>query len=55
VEAIGFEWSAVGGVDLHLGHRISWRVGELSYGRIYAKTKTLTPLTASSGIVFRIN
>jgi hypothetical protein len=54
-EGLGPQWSAVGGVDFHVGHRVSIRLPEFSYGKAYLKDWTLTPLTASAGIVYRIN
>ncbi|HEV2275814.1 MAG TPA: hypothetical protein VGR96_16705 [Acidobacteriaceae bacterium] len=54
-EAIGPEWSLLGGVDLHFNRRLSFRLGEFSYSKIYVTNRTLTPLGASAGFVFRIN
>ena len=54
-EGLGFQWSAVGGLDIYLTHRINLRSGELSYSRIYLPQKTLSPLNASVGIVYRIH
>ena len=54
-EGLGPKWSAIGGIDFHAGHRISFRLPEFSYGKTYLKDWTLTPLTASVGIVYRIN
>jgi hypothetical protein len=51
----GPQWSALGGVDIRLNHRFVVRMGELSYAKTYVKAWTLTPLTASAGIVYRIN
>ena len=51
----GPQWSALGGVDIRLNHRFVFRMGELSYAKTYVKAWTLTPLTASAGIVYRIN
>lgn len=54
-EGFGTEWSLVGGLGLSFHRRFSVRVGELSYGKIYlSKGRTLTPVTASVGIVYRI-
>lgn len=55
IEAVGLQWSLVGGVDLRLAHHLRLRVGELSYSKIYLTDKTLTPLSASAGLVYRIN
>jgi hypothetical protein len=52
----GTEWSVVGGLGLSFHHRVSVRVGELSYGKIYlSKGRTLTPIAASAGVVIRIH
>jgi hypothetical protein len=51
----GFQWAIVAGVDFHLRNRVSLRVGELSFSKIYTPSKTLTPFSASTGLVFRIN
>ena len=53
--ARGFQSSIVAGLDVHLHNRISFRVGELSFSRLYIPGRNMTPLSASSGIVFRIN
>jgi hypothetical protein len=55
IEAVGLQWSAIGGVDLRLAHHLRLRVGELSYSKIYLANRTLTPLNASAGFVYRIN
>jgi hypothetical protein len=52
---VGFQWALFGGVDVRVNQRISLRVGEFGYSRIYEKGKTLTPLYASTGIVYRFN
>jgi hypothetical protein len=52
-EEIGGQWMVLGGLDVHLKNRLTLRVGELSYSEIYLKGKTLNPLSASAGIVFR--
>lgn len=54
-EAVGFQWSVVGGLDVHLKHHVSLRVADLSYSKIYLSQRTLTQLTASAGFVYRIN
>jgi hypothetical protein len=54
-ESNGFQWALVGGLDVHLHNRISVRVGEVSYNRLYTPLRNLTPITASAGLVFRIN
>jgi hypothetical protein len=51
----GPHWSVLGGVDVRLNHRFVVRMGELSYAKTYVKDWTLTPLTASAGIVYRLN
>jgi hypothetical protein len=50
---IGLEWSAVSGVDYYLTKSVSLRAVELSYGNVFVGTRTLTSLTASTGIVYR--
>jgi hypothetical protein len=54
-EGRGFQWSVVGGLDVHLHNRLSFRVGELSFSRLYIQGRNMTPLSASSGLVFRVN
>jgi hypothetical protein len=49
------QWSILGGLDVHLKNRLSLRMGEFSYSEIYRKEKTLTPLSASAGIVYRVS
>ena len=51
----GPQWQALGGVDVRMNHRFVFRVGELSYAKTYVKAWALTPLTASAGIVYRLN
>jgi hypothetical protein len=51
----GPQWSVLCGLDVHLNHHIVFRTGELSYSKTYVKAWTLNPLTASAGIVYRIN
>jgi hypothetical protein len=50
---IGLQWSAVSGVDVYLTKSVSLRAGELSYSNVFVGTRTLTSLTASTGIVYR--
>jgi hypothetical protein len=54
-EGLGPQWSVLGGVDLYMGHHVSFRAGELSYAKIYRPQKTMTQLGASVGLVYRIN
>ena len=54
VESVGLQWSLVGGVDVRLVRHLRLRVGELTYSKIYLTNKTLTPLSASAGFVYRI-
>jgi hypothetical protein len=49
------QWSILGGLDVHLKHRLSLRIGEFSYSQIYRTDKTMTPISASAGIVYRVN
>ncbi len=53
-EAVGPQWSVLGGLDVHFHHRIDLRVGEFSYSEIYMKDRTLSPLSVSAGVVFRL-
>jgi hypothetical protein len=55
IEAVGLQWSILGGVDIRLAHHIRLRVGELSYSKIYLADRTLTALNASAGFVYRIH
>jgi hypothetical protein len=55
IEDVGLQWSVLGGVDFRLAHHLRLRVGELGYSKIYLPTRTLTALTASAGLVYRIN
>ena len=49
------QWSILGGLDVHLKRRLSLRIGELSYSQVYRTEKTITPISASAGIVYRVN
>ena len=53
-EQVAPDLSIAGGLDLHLGHRFSLRVGELSYSQIYRSERTITSLGANTGLVYRI-
>ena len=53
-EAVGPEWSILGGLDVHFHHRIDLRVGEFSYSKIYMTDRTLTSLSATAGFVYRL-
>jgi hypothetical protein len=53
-EGFGTEWSVAGGLDVRLHHRFTLRVAELSYSKIYLHNGTLTPITASAGLTYRI-
>ncbi len=55
IEAVGLQWSLVGGIDFKLARRLRLRVGELSYSKIYLTNRTPTALNASAGFVYRIN
>ena len=55
IEAVGLQWSILGGVDIRLAHHLRLRVGELAYSKIYLADRTLTALNASAGFVYRIN
>jgi hypothetical protein len=54
IEDHAFQWTVASGVDIHLHNRITFRLGELTYSKLYEPGKTLTPLTASSGFVIRL-
>jgi hypothetical protein len=49
----GLQWTAVSGIDVYINRQFSARVGELSYSNVYVGSRTLTPVTASAGVVFR--
>jgi len=53
-EALGPQWSTVGGLDIYLQHNFVIRMGEISYSKTYLHGWTMTPLTASAGIVYRL-
>jgi hypothetical protein len=55
IEEVGPQWSILGGIDVHFKNRLSLRMGELSYSQIYRSDKTITPISASAGIVYRVN
>ena len=55
IEAVGLQWSILGGVDVRLAHHFRVRVGELAYSKIYLSDRTLSALNASAGLVYRIN
>jgi hypothetical protein len=54
-EKVALQWSILGGIDFRLNHHLRIRVGELAYSKIYLPDKTLSPLSASAGLVYRIN
>jgi len=55
IEGRGPQWSVLGGLDVHFNHHLSFRTGELSYAKTYLKGWNMTPLSASAGVVYRIN
>jgi hypothetical protein len=55
VEGTGFQWTTVGGLDIHMTHHIGIRVGEVSYSKLYLKNWSLTPLNLTAGVVLRLN
>ena len=55
VEETSPQWSILGGLDVYLKNRLSLRMGEFSYSEVYRKEKTLTPLSVSAGIVYRVD
>ena len=54
-QGTGPQMSILGGLDFHLKQRLSLRMGELSYSKIYLNNRTINPLSASAGIVYRVN
>jgi hypothetical protein len=54
IEEVGLQWSVLGGVDIRLAHHLRLRVGEVAYSKIYLSDRTLSPLNASVGFVYRI-
>jgi hypothetical protein len=52
--AYGGGWMLTGGVDMRLNARLSWRVGQFSYGRIAVLEHGLNPKIVSSGLVIRL-
>jgi len=55
IEEVGLQWSVLGGIDIRLAHHLRLRVGEVAYSQIYLPKRTLSPLNASAGFVYRIN
>jgi hypothetical protein len=53
-EKIAPELSILGGLDVHVGHHLSLRLGEASYSQIYRSDRTLNTLGASAGVVYHI-
>lgn len=49
----GLQWTAISGIDFYINRQFSARVGELSYSNVYIGGRTLTPVTASAGVVYR--
>ena len=54
LEEVGMQWSVLGGVDIRLKHHLRLRVGEVAYSKIYLSGRTLSPLNASVGFVYRL-
>jgi hypothetical protein len=54
IEEVGMQWSILGGVDIRLKHHLRLRVGEIAYSKIYLPNRTLSPLNASAGFVYRL-
>jgi hypothetical protein len=52
-EALGPQWTILGGLDFHLHRRWSLRAAELSYSHVYTDHQTVRPIGASAGIVYR--
>lgn len=55
IEELSPQWSILGGLDVHLKQRLSLRIGEVSFSQVYRREGTITPLSASVGIVYRVN
>jgi hypothetical protein len=55
IAGIGGQWTLVGGADLHLSHHFAFRVGEISYSKLYLKDWNLTPVNVTAGVVYRFN
>jgi hypothetical protein len=51
----GPQLSILGGLDFHVKNRISFRMGEFSYSKVYLTDRTLSPLSVSAGVVYRVN
>jgi hypothetical protein len=54
IEDHALQWTVATGIDIHFRNRITFRLGEVTYSKLFESTKTLTPLTASSGLVIRL-
>ena len=54
-EDLSPELAVFGGLDVYLGHHMSIRAGEVSYGRIFRSPKNVNQLGASFGLVYRID
>lgn len=52
--AYGGSWMLTGGVDMRLNSRLTWRVGQFSYGGIDVLDNGLNPKIISSGVVVRL-
>ncbi|MDE3105940.1 MAG: outer membrane beta-barrel protein [Acidobacteriota bacterium] len=48
-----FLLQAIAGADYKLRQNVSWRVAEITYGRLGAVPGFLHPITVSTGVVFR--
>jgi hypothetical protein len=55
IAGIGGQWTLLGGADFHMNHHLAFRVGEISYSKLYLKNWNLTPLNITAGVVYRIN
>jgi hypothetical protein len=53
-DQVSADISALMGVDFHMAHHISLRLGEAQYSRILRSDRQLNSLAASAGIVYRI-
>jgi hypothetical protein len=53
-DQVSADISALIGVDFHMAHHISLRLGEAQYSRVLRSDRQLNSLAASAGIVYRL-
>jgi hypothetical protein len=49
------EWKGLGGMDLYVHHRLSFRLGEISSAKLYAVPHAKTYVDYSAGLVYRFS